>query len=183
MLIPPSYHKYPCVVKGLSMSNRVIYNVEYNIPRVNLSLPGRQNRSGDGVLRITPGMSEAIEFVFGNQDGVPITLVPFDMKLIFWVKQDMDIDEMTVGQSKILFAHKMEISEDYAGRVFCRLTPEETLSIAEEQTSLVRWSVFMLDQDSDDVYPTEVNRNGGRAGTVRLDIASGLPIAELVRTA
>lgn len=165
------------------MSNRIIYNVEYNIPRVNLTLPGRQNRSGDGVLRITPGMTEAIEFVFGNQDGVPINLVPFKIKLIFWVKQDQDIDEMTVGQSKILLSTEADVDEPYTGRIFMRLTDTETLLIAEEQTSFVRWSLFMIDEDTGDVYPTEVNRNGSRAGTVRMDIASGMPIAELVRTA
>ena len=164
------------------MSNRIIYNVEHNIPRVNLSLPGRQNRGGDGVLRITPGMSEAFEFVFGNQDGVPITLVPFKIKLIFWVKQDQDIDEMVPGQTKILFSHTMEITEDYTGRTYCLLNDEETMCIAREQTSLVRWSLFLIN-DSGDVFPTEVNRNGGRAGTVRMDFASGIPTAEMVRSA
>ena len=90
------------------MSNRVIYNVEYDIPRVNLSLPGRQNRSGDGILRITPGMDEAFEFIFGNQDGVPLNLVPFKVKIVFWVKQDMDIDEMVPGQTKIVFGKELQ---------------------------------------------------------------------------
>ena len=164
------------------MSNRIIYNVEYDIPRVNLSLPGRQNRSGDGCLRITPGMSEAFEFVFGNQDGVPINLLPFQVKLIFWVKQDMDIDELVPGQTKILFSHTMDLQQPYNGRVFCLLTDQETLKIAEESTSLVRWSLFMINE-SGDVFPAEVNRNGGRAGTVRMDFASGIPIAELVKSA
>ncbi len=166
------------------MSNRIIYNVEHNIPRVNLSLPGRQNRGGDGVLRITPGMSEAFEFVFGNQDGVPVTLVPFSIKLIFWVKQDMDIDEMVPGQTKIVFSVTVNqnFREDYTGRVFILLNDDETLKIAEEQTSLVRWSLFLINENGD-VFPTEVNRNGGRAGTVRMDFASGIPTAEMVRSA
>lgn len=166
------------------MSNRIIYNVEHNIPRVNLSLPGRQNRSGDGVLRITPGMSEAIEFVFGNQDGVPVTLVPFQIKLIFWVKQDMDIDEMVPGQTKIVFATRAESGnrEEYTGRVYILLNDQDTMKIAEEQTSLVRWSVFLINEDGD-VFPSEVNRNGGRSGTVRMDFASGIPTAEMIRSA
>lgn len=166
------------------MSNRIIYNVEHNIPRVNLSLPGRQNRSGDGVLRITPGMSEAVEFVFGNQDGVPITLVPFKIKIVFWVKQDMDIDEMVPGQTKIVFAATADsgTTADYTGRVFMLLSDVDTLKIAEEQTSLVRWSLFLINEQGD-VFPTEVNRNGGRAGTVRADFASGIPTAEMIRSA
>jgi hypothetical protein len=164
------------------MSNRVIYNVEYNIPRVNLSLPGRQNRSGDGVIRITPGMDEPFEFMFGNQDGVPINLLPFQIKIVFWVKQDMDIDDMVPGQSKILFAQTVEIAEPYTGRVFCLIPAVDTMKIAEESTSFVRWSLFMLNEEGN-VFPAEVNRNGGRAGTVRMDFNSGIPIAEMIKTA
>ena len=164
------------------MSNRVIYNVEFDIPRVNLSLPGRQNRSGDGCIRITPGMDEAFEFIFGNQDGVPINLVPFKVKLIFWVKQDMDIDEMVPGQSKIVLAHEMKVEMPYTGRVFGLLTSDQTTKIAGEQTSLVRWSIFMLNE-AGNVFPAEVNRNGSRAGTVRMDFGSGIPTAEMVKSA
>jgi len=164
------------------MSSRVIYNVEYDIPRVNLSLPGRQNRSGDGILRITPGMDEAFEFIFGNQDGVPINLIPFKVKLLFWVKQDMDIDEMVPGQTKIVFATELNVSEPYTGRVFGLLTADDTTAIAREQTSLVRWSAFMINE-AGNVFPAEVNRNGTREGTVRMDFGSGIPTAEMVKSA
>lgn len=164
------------------MSNRVIYNVEYDIPRVNLSLPGRQNRSGDGVIRITPGMDEAFEFVFGNQDGVPVNLLPFRVKIVFWVKQDMDIDEMVPGQTKIVFAKEFSVDSPYTGRVFGLLSSEDTTRIAEEQTSLVRWSMFMINE-AGNVFPAEVNRNGTREGTVRMDFASGIPTAEMIKSA
>lgn len=163
------------------MSNRVIYNVEYDIPRVNLSLPGRQNRSGDGIIRITPGMDEAFEFVFGNQDGVPINLVPFKVKIVFWVKQDMDIDEMVPGQTKIVLGREINVAEPYTGRVFGLLTADDTTRIASEQTSLVRWSMFMINE-AGNVFPAEVNRNGSREGTVRMDFASGIPTAEMIKS-
>ncbi len=163
------------------MSNRVIYNVECDIPRVNLSLPGRQNRSGDGVIRITPGMDEAFEFIFGNQDGVPINLVPFRVKLVFWIKQDMDIDEMVPGQSKIELAREITVTEPYTGRVVTLLTSDDTTRIASEQTSLVRWSAFMINE-AGNVFPAEVNRNGSREGTVRMDFASGIPTAEMIKS-
>ena len=163
------------------MSNRVIYNVEYDIPRVNLSLPGRQNRSGDGILRITPGMDEAFEFIFGNQDGVPLNLVPFKVKIVFWIKQDMDIDELVPGQTKIVFGKELNVAEPYSGRVFGLLTSDETTEIAREQTSLVRWSAFMINE-AGNVFPAEVNRNGTREGTVRMDFASGIPTAEMIKS-
>ena len=164
------------------MSNRQIYNVEYNIPRVNLQLPGRQNRTGDGVIRITPGMTEPFEFVFGNHDGVPVNLVPFRMKLVFWVIQDEEELSLVPGQSKIVLAKETEIVQPYTGRVVFLLESEDTLQIAEEQTSFVRWSAFMINEDGQ-VFPAEVNRNGGRVGTVRMDFASGIPIAEVIRSA
>ena len=164
------------------MSNRVIYNVEYDIPRVNLSLPGRQNRSGDGSIRITPGMDEAFEFVFGNQDGVPINLLPFKVKIVFWVKQDMDIDEMVPGQTKIVLAREFAVDSPYTGRVFGLLTADDTMDRAREQTSLVRWSMFMINE-AGNVFPAEVNRNGTREGTVRMDFASGIPTAEMIKSA
>jgi len=163
------------------MSNRVIYNVEYDIPRVNLSLPGRQNLSGDGVIRITPGMDEAFEFVFGNQDGVPVNLVPFKVKIVFWVKQDMDIDDLVPGQTKIVFGKELEVQFPYTGRVFGLLTADETTAIAREQTSLVRWNAFMINE-AGNVFPAEVNRNGTREGTVRMDFASGIPTAEMIKS-
>lgn len=133
-------------------------------------------------MRITPGVSEAFEFVFGNQDGVPLNLLLMRAKLVFWVMQDMDIDDMTLAQSKILLAQEIEIQEPYAGRLFTILNAEETQTIARESTSFVRWGMFLINEDGD-VFPTEVNRNGGRAGTVRLDLASGIPVAEVIRTA
>jgi hypothetical protein len=126
-------------------------------------------------------MDEAFEFIFGNQDGVPINLVPFRVKLVFWVKQDMDIDEMVPGQSKIVLSHEINVAEPYTGRVFGLLTADDTTAIAREQTSLVRWSAFMINE-AGNVFPAEVNRNGSREGTVRMDFASGIPTAEMIKS-
>ena len=162
--------------------NRIIYNVEYNIPRANITLPGRQNRAGDGVLRITPGVDEPLEFVFGNQDGVPLNLVPFKIKMIFWVMEDLDYEEMVPGQSEIVLAHEINTIEPYAGRAFTILSADDTLKLASESTSFIRWSLYMLNED-EQVFPIEVNRNGGRYGTLRMDFGSGMPIAEVVKSA
>lgn len=167
------------------MSNRSIYNVEYNIPRVNLSLPGRQNRSGDGILKITAGMDEPIEFIFGNQDGVPINLLPFTsegkVKLVFWTMETQEELGQTPGQQKIIFSKELDVSQPHSGRIVCLLTADDTLRLSQEQTSAVRWGLFMINEDGN-VFAAEVNRNRKRYGTVHMDFDSGIPVAEIIRS-
>jgi hypothetical protein len=164
------------------MSNRSIYNIQYNIPRPNISLPGRQNRTTDAFLKITPGMDEPIEFVFGNQDGVPINLLPFKVKIVFWQLQTIDSDEITVFQSEIILAKEFEITDPYAGRVVGLLTNEDTLTLGNVGSTYIRWGLFMINSDGQ-VFPAEVNRNRGRVGTVVMDLAGGMPIAEVIKSA
>lgn len=167
------------------MSNRSIYNVEYNIPVVNLSLPGRQNRSGDGVLKITPGIDEVFEFVFGNQDGVPINLLPFTdggkVKIVFWTMETQEDLEQVPGQQKIVFSRELDVLNPHTGRVTYVMTSEETLRLAEPQTGAIRWGLFMINE-SGNVFAAEVDRNRNRYGTVHLDFSSGIPIAEIIKS-
>lgn len=163
------------------MSSRQIYNVEYNIPRVNVQLPGRQNRSGDGVLRITPGMDEPFEFVFGNHDGVPINLLPFKIKLVFWIKQMEEEIATSVGQSKIILSKEIELTQPYTGRIVTLLTSEDTLRLVSEQTSFLRWNLFMINELGN-VFPCEVSRDGSREGTVNVDLNSGIPVSDLIKS-
>lgn len=166
------------------MSNSVIYSMEYNIPRVNIQLPGRQNRANDAELRFTPGMTEVVEFWFGNMDGVPINLVPFSLKWVFWKMNDMDHDELNIMQSEILLTKKVTIPEDqrYAGKALAVLEAEDTLKLAQANSRSVRWGVFMIN-DEGQVFPAQVNRNGDRWATAVLDLESGIPIAEIVKSA
>jgi len=164
------------------MSNRVIYNVEYNIPRVNISLPGRQNRTNDSELRFTPGMTEVVEFVFGNHDGVPVNLLPFKLKWVFWKMNTMDIDTLDVSQSEIILSKKIDVIDPYAGKVVAILEDDETLKLGQEGIRGVRWSVFMINEEGQ-VFPAQVNRNGDRWATAVLDVDSGIPIAEIIRSA
>lgn len=163
------------------MSNRVIFNVQFNIPRVNLSLPGRQNRSNDSFIRITPGMDEAIEFWFGNQDGVPINLIPFVVKIVFWKNLSEDSNALP-DRSEIIFAKEIPVTAPYEGKVFCLLTNEDTIKIGSEGSTGLRWSLFMINEDGN-VFPAQINRNGDRFGTVVLNLHGGMPIAEVIKSA
>lgn len=163
------------------MSNRVIYNVQYNIPRVNLSLPGRQNRTNETELRFTPGMTEVVEFVFGNQDGVAINLLPFQLKWVFWKMNTMDIDTLDVAQSEIILSKEIDVHNPYDGKVVGILEDSETLKLGQEGIRQVRWSIFMINEEGQ-VFPAEVNSTGARYATAVLDVNSGIPIAEIIKS-
>ena len=87
-----------------STAPRAIYNVEYNIPRPNLSFGGRQNRSHDGILRITPGMNEPLEFNIMNVDGVPINLAHFKVRFVCWEPQSRDKSYNSLMQNNIVLS-------------------------------------------------------------------------------
>jgi len=163
------------------MSNRVIYNAQYNIPRVNLSLPGRQNRTNETELRFTPGMTEVVEFVFGNQDGVAINLLPFQLKWVFWKMNTMDIDTLDVAQSEIILSKVVDVKDPYSGKVLGILESDETLKLGQEGIRQVRWSIFMINEEGQ-VFPAEVNSTGARYATALLDVNSGIPIAEIIKS-
>lgn len=166
------------------MSNRVIYNVTYDIPRVDISLPGRQNRISDIPLRVTPGMTEPIEFWFGNQDGVGINLMPFQIKLIFWVDRRLDSldNQMLIGASDIVLSKTAVIDQAYTNKILFVLDANDTLKLGQVGTRSIRWSIFMINQDRQ-VFPAQVARNGARFGTVEIDVESGIPISELILSA
>jgi hypothetical protein len=164
------------------MSNREIYNVEFNIPRVNLQLPGRQNRTNDGILRFTPGMDEVIEFIFGNQDGVPLNLVPFRIKIVFWKVRDIEQTRLVTGQSEVIFAKEVEVVDPYSGSVVVLFTNEETIKISNEGITNLRWGLFMINEQGE-VFPAQVDRNGGRYGTLLIDVDSQIPVAEIIKGA
>jgi len=164
------------------MSNREIYNVEFNIPRVNLQLPGRQNRVNDGILRFTPGMDEVIEFIFGNQDGIPLNLVPFRIKIVFWKVRDIEQTRLVAGQNEVIFAKEVEVVDPYSGSVVVLFTNEETIKISREGITNLRWGLFMINEQGE-VFPAQVDRNGGRYGTLLIDVDSQIPVAEIIKGA
>lgn len=164
------------------MSNRQIFNVQYNIPRANISFPGRQNRSSNSVLHITPGVTEPFEFWFGNQDGVPINLLPFKIKWIFWQNETLDLDYQAWGHSKVLLAKTIDVEDPYSGKVVAILEADETQQLARDGLGTLRWSLFMLTEQGQ-VFPAQVNSQGQRYGTAYLDLESGIPIAEVVKSA
>jgi hypothetical protein len=165
-----------------------VYNVEYNIPRVVVGVPGRQNRSGDGRLRITPGMTEPIEFIWGNFDGVPLNLGGFQVKLIFWTMENLgdtarpspDVQSFGPGHSKIVLTKKIELQDPHGGRGTVLIMGEETFALHRQETHGLRWGLFLIN-DTGNIFPTQVTSSGARWGTVLFDRDSGIPSPELIK--
>lgn len=162
------------------MSNRIVYNCEYNIPRVNLSSVARQDRSHDGVLRMSPGLTEPIEFWVGNFDGMSINLAHFKVKFVVWKMTRNDLYATTLDQSQVVFSKTLEVLAPYEGKFVMVLSEEDTLTLARSGAGTLRWSLFMINDD-DQVFPAQITASGARYGTLILDLESGMPVSEMIR--
>lgn len=159
-----------------------VYNTQYNIPRVQVQLPGKQNRLTDGEFRITPSMTEPVQFYIGNQDGVPLNLIPFELRFVVWKSVPNASDVIAMGSSEILLNKRILVNDPYAGMVEMVLTEEETLRMGHHAPGArLSWSLFMINED-DEVFPAQVSHHGGRYGNIYVDLASSMPIAEMIRT-
>jgi hypothetical protein len=157
------------------------YNVQYNIPRVQVQLPGRQNRLADGEFRISPSMTEVVVFSFGNQDGVPLNLRYFTLQFVVWKATPLASATISRGQSEVLLNKKIFIDDPYASMVEMLLTEEETNLLGNHTFgNRLYWSLFAVN-DEGQVFPMQVSSKGGRYGTLQIDVAAGMPIAELIR--
>lgn len=162
--------------------HRTNYNVQYNIPRVYVQAPGRQNRLLDGNFHVSAGLTEAVEFHFGNQDGVPLNLIPFKIKFVVWDYNGLTEETLSMGQSDIVLAKTLQVDDPYSGRVEMMLSSDETLSLGLRAGRSLRWSLFMINGEGE-VFPMQVARGGARYAPLYVDLESGLPPAELIRNA
>jgi len=158
-------------------------NVQYNIPRVQVQMAGKQNRLTDGDFTITPSMAEPIEFVFGNQDGKPLSLVPFTIQFVVWIRDSLvESAGDTVGSSNIIMNKKLLIDDPYANSVTMLLNGNDTLKLGQHAAgNALKWSLFMINSDGD-VFPMQVSQYGGRAGNLHVALADGFPLAEIIKT-
>lgn len=158
------------------------YNIQYNIPRVQVQLPGRQNRLTDGDFRVSPSMTEPVRFLFGNQDGVPLNLVPFKLHFVVWGISHAETEELSSGLSEVLLNIEIPVDNPYSGEAMLLLTEEHTTLIGNHAAgNRLSWSLFMKNEEGQ-IFPCQVSNLGGRYGNILVDLAGGMPIAELIRT-
>src|SRR5271170_7961943 len=129
------------------MSNKQQLVVQYNIPRYVLATPGKQNRACSGYMSISPGMTEVIEFQYGNTDGVPISLVSFTLRLVFWFNQTKYESLAFNLNSNIVLAKDIIIEDPHAGTCTTLLTDQETLILGGAGRSTLRWSICIINSD------------------------------------
>lgn len=163
-------------------AHRTIHNIQYSIPRVMVSMSASQNRLLDTDLRLTPGMTEVIEFVLTNQDGIPISLNDMSLKFVVWSASVLDTNKLSLGQSDIVLAKTIPIDDPYASRYEMLLSDEETIRLGHTGSPSLRWSLFAINSDRQ-VFAMTVSRSGGRYGTLILDLDSGIPVSEIILNA
>jgi hypothetical protein len=124
-----------------------------------------------------------MEFFWGDRDGIPIGLVGFNAKLVFWAPDRFqDSEFMDDRPSEILFAKKVEIKDPHKGIGFVLLSGEDTTRLARtSRTKGIRWGLYLLN-DAGDVFPCIVTENGGKWGNVIVDVSS-MPDMESVKHA
>jgi hypothetical protein len=160
---------------------KTIINVQFNIPRFIVGTQGKQNRACTGDMRITPGVSEPLEFQYVNADGVPINLAGYTLRLWFWYPQKQYESLSSNMLGNMILAKDLHIDDPYKGTATTVLDDQETLQLAQGGHSTIRWSLFVITPEGD-VFPSQITSAGERFGPCRLDM-SDIPNAETIKSA
>lgn len=154
--------------------------VQYNIPRYILGKPGKQNRACTGEMTIVPGLTHPFEFIYSNTDGVPINLAGFTLRLLFWYPvSDYELLPASFDQG-IVLAKDLEVADPYCATATVLLTDQDTQLLGSGKRATLRWSVYMIDNDSDNVFATQITPDGGPWGICHFDRCD-MPNAETIK--
>lgn len=165
------------------LSKNNTYNLEYTIPRIELGLPGRQDRSGTSRMRISPGMAEPMEFNWGNVDGVPLNVAGMSAKLVFWKSRTFDGTAYSSGDdmSEIVLTKILDVPDPHSGSGYTMLVGADTMKLWQaSRITPIRWGMFLIN-GSGDVFPLQITP-GQRSGTAEFDQQDQMPLGEMVRS-
>jgi hypothetical protein len=158
---------------------KTIINVQYNIPRFIVAMPGKQNRACTGEMNIIAGVANPFEFQYSNTDGVPINLAGYTLRLVFWFPQNQYETLGANRKNNIILAKDLAIADPYKGTAYTLLTDQDTLALARIGRSTVRWSIYIIDKDAGNVFQTQITSNGDPYGLAHLS-QSDIPNAETI---
>jgi hypothetical protein len=165
-------------------SRKSTYTVIKNIPRIPVDAKGRQGRAATGSITITPGMAEAMEFVWGDMDGLPISFVGAKVVLVFWTNQyDKETHELEDNRlSDVVVLKRISPDDPYASTTTFTLTPGDTFKIGQAATNGtgVSWGIYL--ETTDGNWPAAVKTDGSRAGSVIIDRMNNIPIPEILNS-
>lgn len=157
-----------------------IINVQYNIPRFIIASPGKQNRACTGDMKLIPGVANPFEFQYTNTDGVSINLTGFTLRMVFWFPQTEYELLAANRRGNILLAKDLYVDDPYAGKATALLTDQETLTLARNGRSTIRWSVYLIDQQNGNTFAAQITSNGEPWGMARF-VQTDLPNAETIK--
>lgn len=154
--------------------------VQYNIPRYIIAKPGKQNHACTGEMTISPGLTHVFEFIYSNNDGVPINLTGFTLRLFFWFGQSQYEVLPANLNTNIVLAKDLVVDEPYSGRGGVLMTDQETLVLGGTGRGMLRWSIYMIDTETGNTFPTQITSAGSLYGICHLNPAE-LPNAETIK--
>lgn len=158
-----------------------LHLAQYEIPRVNVQMPGRQNRLADGKISIIPSMTHPFQFILGNTDGMPYNLAPFSASFIVWKTDTLTHTSLNMGQSDIILNKKIQIDDPYASGFEFVLTEEDTLVIGQHTGNVLCWSIILQNSEGQ-MFPLKVSMTHGNYGYLHVDVANSFPLAEIIRS-
>jgi len=152
-------------------------NLQYNVPKINLQVPGRQNRHLTGTIKITPGITESYEFYTCNTDGIPLSLLNYKIVFVIFSKDFLNNTRLE-EDSTIMLKKQLLCNDPYSGKFTMVLSNTDTLNLINSGGDL-RWAIYLIDVNNQ-VFPLEVASGGNRVGNIIIDNYSGLPSANRI---
>jgi hypothetical protein len=154
--------------------------VQYNIPRYVIGKPGKQNHACTGEMTIMPGLAVPFEFIYSNNDGVPINLTDFTLRLVFWFpQQNYELLPANLNTNVVL-VKDLIIEDPYTGTAGVLLDDQETLTIGAGGRGSLRWSIYMIDTLSGNTFGTQITAIGGLYGICHIE-RTDMPNAETIK--
>jgi len=162
-----------------SGSGSVPITSQFNVPTINFAVPPKQNSACTGEMTITPGVSEAFNFQYLNNDGMTLNMSGFTLRLVFWFKAN-EYESLAANLlGNIMLAKDLSITDPYEGTACVMLTDQETLTLAQRGHSSLLFSVYVINSDGD-VFLSQMTAGGGRYGMVYL-VSDEFPNAETIK--
>lgn len=167
---------------GSQLRKNHSYNLTYSIPRFEVGVPGRQDRSSSVIFRISPGASEPFEFHWGDMNGIPINMVGFRAVLVIWKGTSIGQEEFNLNPdlASVVLSKEIEVMDPHSGGGAVLLNADDTMKIwTEAREGSLRWGVILLNENKD-VFPLSVSANS-RSGIVVVDPIDTMPIGEFLK--
>jgi hypothetical protein len=166
------------------LTNKSFHHVRYDIPTFVVGAPGQQGAYPKAEIMLAPGLSYPMNIMFTTQDGVPLNITPFNIFMVFWSINQINLDESPQilnmdSPGEIVLKKTITVDDGYDGTLTVLLDGVDTTVIGNAQRNGgVKWGIF-LKNDTGHIFGCEVGPNGARAGNVAIQPDSYIPLGVL----